>query len=328
MSSSGSQTSSRPPAKPKVLNPIDSSATLPARIIRSAHEIFRPYFCLIGQSSRRALSRLTLSGQLLSGAKRCVPAPAPPRPSRDTVGARAVPRHPDEQRPVVAVVGRPPVLRVRHQRMEVLDHGIQVETLEFLGVVECLAHRIGQRRVLVEDLQVQLIRPPVSIDPGKNSLMSSSVLPSPRHRACFSSSFVLPYFYFSPSAVIPSFEAVFYPFRPSAAWLVVRDGSLRCVLLEEFASVPAGRFGTISKGIDLRRAAQRRELPEAVFSFDESVRLRHLDITDLFALRAHDVVMRLRVTIVTRALMQGGHPARLADFTDCWRMRSTVASEI
>ncbi len=49
--------------------------------MRSAQEIFRPYFCLIGQSSRRALSRFTLSGQLLRGAKRCVPEEAPPRPS-------------------------------------------------------------------------------------------------------------------------------------------------------------------------------------------------------------------------------------------------------
>src|SRR3954462_6144519 len=79
--SSASQTSSRPPPKPKVLKPIDSSAQLPARIIRSAHEICFPYFCLIGHNNRRALSRSTLSGQLLSGAKRCVPEPAPPRPS-------------------------------------------------------------------------------------------------------------------------------------------------------------------------------------------------------------------------------------------------------
>src|SRR5271166_6821612 len=76
MSSGGSQTSSRPPPKPNVLKPIDSSARFPARIIRSAHEIFLPYFCLIGHSNRRALSRSTLSGQLLSGAKRCVPEPA------------------------------------------------------------------------------------------------------------------------------------------------------------------------------------------------------------------------------------------------------------
>ncbi|MNE49916.1 hypothetical protein D3C80_1444680 [compost metagenome] len=70
MSSSGSQMSARPPAKPKVLKPIDSSATLPVRIIRSAQERLRPYFCLIGHSSLRALSRLALSGQLLSGANR------------------------------------------------------------------------------------------------------------------------------------------------------------------------------------------------------------------------------------------------------------------
>ena len=81
MSCSGSHTSSRPPAKPKVLNPIDSMAQSPAKIMRSAQESRLPYFCLIGQSKRRALSRLPLSGQLLSGAKRCVPEDAPPRPS-------------------------------------------------------------------------------------------------------------------------------------------------------------------------------------------------------------------------------------------------------
>src|SRR5665647_2603377 len=77
MSSLGSQTSSRPPPKPKVLKPIDSRAQLPARIIRSAQEILVPYFCLIDQSKRRALSRFALSGRLLRGAKRWVPDPAP-----------------------------------------------------------------------------------------------------------------------------------------------------------------------------------------------------------------------------------------------------------
>jgi hypothetical protein len=56
-------------------------AQLPAKTMRSAQEIRLPYFCLIGQSRRRALSRLPLSGQLLSGAKRWVPEEAPPRPS-------------------------------------------------------------------------------------------------------------------------------------------------------------------------------------------------------------------------------------------------------
>ena len=60
---------------------MDSSATVPVNTMRSAHESRLPYFCLTGQISRRALSRLALSGQLFSGAKRCMPAPAPPRPS-------------------------------------------------------------------------------------------------------------------------------------------------------------------------------------------------------------------------------------------------------
>jgi hypothetical protein len=47
--------------------------------------------------------------------------------------------------------------------MKVLDHGIQVEALEFLGIVERLAHRIGQGGVLVENLKVQLVRPPVLV---------------------------------------------------------------------------------------------------------------------------------------------------------------------
>ena len=51
----------------------------------------------------------------------------------DAVSAGAVPRHPDEERPVVAKVGRPPILGGRHQGLKVLDHRIQVETREFLA---------------------------------------------------------------------------------------------------------------------------------------------------------------------------------------------------
>jgi hypothetical protein len=63
-----------------------------------------------------------------------------------------VPGHADEERPIVAEVGRPPILRIRHQGTQVLDHGVEIEAFEFLGVVECRAHRVGQRGVLVKDL--------------------------------------------------------------------------------------------------------------------------------------------------------------------------------
>ncbi len=81
----------------------------------------------------------------------------------DAVGAGTMPRHPNEERPVVAIVGRPPVLRGRHHRLDVLSEGIEVEALERLRVVERLAHRVGLGRVLVKDLQMQLIWPPVLV---------------------------------------------------------------------------------------------------------------------------------------------------------------------
>ena len=79
------------------------------------------------------------------------------------VGAGAVPGHADEQRAVVAEVGGPPVLRVGHQGVEILHDGVQVEALEGLGVVEVRAQRIGLRRVLVQEMELELPRPPAGI---------------------------------------------------------------------------------------------------------------------------------------------------------------------
>ena len=93
----------------------------------------------------------------------------------DAVRACTVPRHADEQPSVVPEVGRPPILRVGHERMQVFDHGIQIKTLEFLGVVELLTHRIGQVRVLVQDLQVHLIRPPVAVGGSGGSVVERAL---------------------------------------------------------------------------------------------------------------------------------------------------------
>ena len=90
----------------------------------------------------------------------------------DPVGAGGMPRHPDEERAVVAVVGRPPVLRRRHHLEEVPLQRVDVEGLELVGVVESFAHRVGQRRVLVKNLQVQLVRPPVLVRHGPSCLGS------------------------------------------------------------------------------------------------------------------------------------------------------------
>ena len=84
----------------------------------------------------------------------------------DAVGAGGVPAHPDEEGPVVAVVGRPPVLRRGHHVDEVPLEPLEVERADLLGIVEVLTQGVGLRRVLVENLQVQLVRPPVLVRPG------------------------------------------------------------------------------------------------------------------------------------------------------------------
>ena len=84
----------------------------------------------------------------------------------DAVGARAVPRHADEEPAVMAEIRRPPVLRVRHHRLDVLLQRGEIERLELFGVVERLAHRIACRVVRMEDAQVQLVRPPVPVRPA------------------------------------------------------------------------------------------------------------------------------------------------------------------
>ncbi len=78
------------------------------------------------------------------------------------VGTRRVPRHADEERAVMAVIGRPPGLAVGHQRGQVGLERLVVDRVERLGVVEVLTQRVG-RPVGVEDLGRQHFRPPVLV---------------------------------------------------------------------------------------------------------------------------------------------------------------------
>ncbi|MNM59154.1 hypothetical protein D3C81_703990 [compost metagenome] len=81
----------------------------------------------------------------------------------DAVGAGAVPRHADEQAAVVTEVGRPPVLRVGHQRLQVGLQRAVVQPVEGRGVVEARIEGVGARGVLVEQVHAQLVRPPVAV---------------------------------------------------------------------------------------------------------------------------------------------------------------------
>ena len=62
----------------------------------------------------------------------------------DAVRPGAVPHHPDHERPVVAEVGRPPLLRGRQHLVDVPGQGVEVEGPELRGVVEVRAHGVGR----------------------------------------------------------------------------------------------------------------------------------------------------------------------------------------
>ena len=142
-------------------------ATLPARMNRSAQLMFLPYFCLIGHSRRRALSRLPLSGQLIERGEALLPAVGAAAPVGRAIGAGRVPGHADEEGAVMAVIGRPPRLAVGHQRGQVALQRLVVERLERLGIVEVVAHRVGRRAALVEDVERQRFGPPVAVWPAE-----------------------------------------------------------------------------------------------------------------------------------------------------------------
>ncbi len=80
-----------------------------------------------------------------------------------SVGTCCVPGHANEERPVVPVVGGPPVLAVRHQCVEVFLEAFVVEGLEGFSVVKIRIHGVGLGVVLVEDVQVEVLGPPILI---------------------------------------------------------------------------------------------------------------------------------------------------------------------
>jgi hypothetical protein len=84
----------------------------------------------------------------------------------DAVGAGGVPGHADEQTPVVAPVGRPPGLRVGHQGAQIGLQGREVEGGKGVGVAKASAHGVPLGGVLVEDLEVELVGPPVTVRAG------------------------------------------------------------------------------------------------------------------------------------------------------------------
>jgi hypothetical protein len=118
-------------------------ATVPASTIRSAQEIFSPYFCLHGPQQSPGLVEVGVVGPAVERLEALLAAPGAAASVADAVGAGAVPGHADEQRSVVAPVRRPPVLRIVHHLLEVCLQRVEIERGESGGVVEVLAEGVG-----------------------------------------------------------------------------------------------------------------------------------------------------------------------------------------
>ena len=97
------------------------------------------------------------------------------------ISTGTVPCHADEERAIMPVIGRPPFLCVGHQGEDFLPQHIEVNRLESLGIAVGRPHRVRQRRILMQDLQVQLIRPPVPVRPHTEC----GVLDPPVHHGAF-----------------------------------------------------------------------------------------------------------------------------------------------
>lgn len=73
-----------------------------------------------------------------------------------------MPRHSDEETTIVAEISRPVLLRVGHEVSQVLLKTLIVESLESSSIVEVLSSRVGDVRMLSQDVSLEGIGPPVA----------------------------------------------------------------------------------------------------------------------------------------------------------------------
>ena len=131
------------------------------------HEIgpgkFAAVFLFNRPEEAAGLVKVAVVGPAVEGGEALAAIPSAAASVTRAVGAGAVPGHANEERTVVAEIGRPPILRIGHERGEVLLHRSEIERLELLRVIEILLHRVRLGGVLVQDAKVELVRPPIAV---------------------------------------------------------------------------------------------------------------------------------------------------------------------
>ena len=82
---------------------------------------------------------------------------------RDPIGTRRMPGHADHQTAVVTPVRWPPFLAICHQCMQVFLERIEIEFFNGFPIVEAFSHRIGFAIVLMQNVEVQGLGPPLHV---------------------------------------------------------------------------------------------------------------------------------------------------------------------
>ena len=63
----------------------------------------------------------------------------------------------------MAEVGRPPLLRGRHELDEIGPQSVDIEGLDFLGVVEILVTGVDDIGIMLQHFEIGLVGPPVPV---------------------------------------------------------------------------------------------------------------------------------------------------------------------
>jgi hypothetical protein len=108
---------------------MDSMAQLPARIMQVGPGELAAVLLLDGPEQAPGLVEVGVVGPAVERREALGAGAAAAAAVGGAVGAGGVPGHADEEPAVVAVVGRPPVLRVGHQGVEVLLDRLEIELL-------------------------------------------------------------------------------------------------------------------------------------------------------------------------------------------------------
>ena len=144
MSSSGSQTSS-PAPETESLEAHGLESAVPGQDHQVGPGNLPAVLGLDRPEQAACFVQVGVVGPTVEGGEALGTVPRPTTSVVNAVGAGTVPGHADEERPVVTVVGGPPVLGGRHHLDDVGLYRREVQALELCRVVEHLSHGVDER---------------------------------------------------------------------------------------------------------------------------------------------------------------------------------------